>query len=127
MPEDENKRWLQVMSHGVLYDMLKQSDRVPSQSEKFTETEIVAVPKDSHFFFSMQAVLSTKNSFWRTNLLTQPITETEQHLNTVNWVRLALYDLKDWFLSYENPLLCNDAVVKQVLAIRNVAVLRSPP
>jgi len=126
MPEDKNKRWLQVTSHSVLYNMLKQSDRVPSWSEKFTETEIVAVPKDSHSF-SVQAVLSTENSVWRIKLLPQPITETERRLNAVNRLRLALYNSKDWFLSHKNPPLCNGAVVKHVLANRNVAVLRHPP
>jgi hypothetical protein len=105
MAEDKNKRWLQVTSHGVLYNMLKQSDKVPSQSEKFTEIEIVAVPKDSPYF-SVQAMLSTENSFVRTKLLTQPVAETEWCLKTVNRVRLALYNSKDWFLSHKNsPLL----------------------
>jgi hypothetical protein len=57
------KRSLQVTSHGVMYVMLiKHSDIVPNWLEKFTETEIVAVPKDSRSF-SVRAVLSTENSF----------------------------------------------------------------
>jgi hypothetical protein len=63
MVEDKNKRWLQVMGHGVLYIILKPSNKVPSSSEKRNETEIVAVPKDS-LSFSVRAVLSTENSFW---------------------------------------------------------------
>jgi hypothetical protein len=126
MAEDKNKRWLLVTSHGVLYIILKQSDRVTSWSEKFTETEIVAVPTDSRSF-SVQALLSTENSSWRTRLLTQPITETERCLKTVNWARLALYSLKDRFLSHKNPPLHNDAVVKRVLVNSNVAVLHCLP
>ena len=113
MAEDKNKRWLQVISHGVLYNILKQSGRVASWSEKCTETETVVVPKDSRSF-SVRAVLSNENSFWRTKLLTQPITEMERHLKLVNRVRLALYNSKDWFLSRNNLPLHNDAVVKQV-------------
>lgn len=126
MAEDRNKRSLQMMSHGVLYNILKQSDRVRSWSEKCSETEIVAVPKDSRSF-PVWAVLSNENSFWRTKLLTQPITETERLLKTVNQVRLALYNSKDWFLSCKNVPLLNDAVVKRVLANRNVVVLHCPP
>ena len=78
------------------------SDRVPGWSEKCTEIEIVAVLKDS-CSFSARAVLSTENSFWRTKLLMQPITETERRLKTVNRARLALRNSKDWFLSHNYP------------------------
>jgi hypothetical protein len=77
MAEGKNERWLQLTSHGVLYNILKH--RLYTWSEKCTETEIVAVLKDS-LSFSVWSVLSTGNSFWRTRLLTQPVTETERHL-----------------------------------------------
>jgi len=83
MVEDKNKRWLQLTGYGVLCITPKQSDRVRSWSEKCSETEIVVVRKDS-LSFSVRTALSAENSLWRTKLLTQPITETERCLKTVN-------------------------------------------